>query len=228
MIWDFFQGIIKWKSAPSLPRVTVPTESGYAAHRASWKSRQTLGGGVHKCLRGPPSPGMSGLKVEPAPSPVSRPYSQPPPTDLHVTALARFPPGAAEGLEPPSPRTRPGAESSEGCPCQVRPHSQPHLTSAYLGSPWGGSAHPAPTLEGSVGGEAQSQEGPLGKMTARPWGQACGACSRQEFSWPEITASAPLHSCPRPELATPGDWMLLPWEQAWSAPRLLLPCPHSG
>lgn len=33
---------------------------------------------------------------------------------------------------------------------------------------------------------AQSQEGPLGKMTTHPWGQAYKACSRQEFSGLEI------------------------------------------
>lgn len=110
----------------------------------------------------------------------------------------------------------------------------PSHTSAHPGSPSGGSAlsHPDPGRE-RRGQGAQSQEGPLGKMTARPWGQACGACSRQEFSGPEITASAPLHSCPRPELATPGDGMLLPWELGSSAPLLALPPqpvggPHTG
>lgn len=55
-------------------------------------------------------------------------------------------------------------------------------------------------------------------MTAPLKGQACGACSGQEFSRPEITASAPLHSCPRPELATPGDCSLLPWEHGLECP----------
>lgn len=68
--------------------------------------------------------------------------------------------------------------------------------------PWKGKAWAGGTEPG----------GPLGKMTDRPWGQAFGACSGQEFSRPEIAVSAPPHSCPRPELATPGDWTLPAWE----------------
>lgn len=33
-----------------------------------------------------------------------------------------------------------------------------------------------------------------------------------EFSGPEITAWASLHSCLQLKLVTPGDWTLLPWE----------------
>lgn len=66
--------------------------------------------------------------------------------------------------------------------------------------------------KGKAWAEGTEPGGPLREMTDRPWGQAFGAGSGQEFSGPEIAASAPLHSCPRPELATPGDWTLPPWE----------------
>lgn len=75
LIGDFFQGTTEWESALSLPPVPMPTQSGSAAHRASWSPRQPLGGGMRKCSGRPSSQECSGLKGGPAPSAVSLPYS---------------------------------------------------------------------------------------------------------------------------------------------------------
>lgn len=120
--------------------------------------------------------------------------------DPQVTALACFLLGKLRACR--APRTWPplqvgfvlNAEGRKGRPCQVK--SSPR--------PWKRKAR----------ARAQSQEGPPGKRTDRPWGQAFRACSGQEFSRPGIAAVGPPHSCPRPELATPtlGDWTAPPWE----------------
>lgn len=103
----------------------------------------------------------------------------------HSSVLA--PAGSSGGLGTVCPRREGPAFPGEAS-------LQPHFCLSW--SFLEGSSQPW-TLEGEA---AQGQEGPLGKMTARR-----GAHSGQEFSGPEITASAPLHSCPWPELATPGD-----------------------
>lgn len=129
------------------------------------------------------------------------------PTELSVTALSWLPRGAVEALEQSAPLALSWAQEGPAFPGEAS--FQPHFCPSW--SFLGGSSQPW-TLEDEA---AQSQEGPLGKMTAQR-----GARSGQEFSRPEITASATLHSCPRPELATPGDCSLLPWERSleWPAP----------
>lgn len=67
--------------------------------------------------------------------------------------------------------------------------------------------------EGKEGLETKEAEpgDPWEKRTAGHRGGFSGT-ALLEFSGPEITAWASLHSCLQLKLVTPGDWTLLPWE----------------
>lgn len=141
---------------------------------------QPLGGSTCKCPVGPQtSPQQcSCLKVEPPPN-------------LFLPLITSFPEGApchgsgtvpagraAEGWgNVPSDWLCPGTKGGRGWSRQVRPPSS--HTSACLGPPLprGGLCTAPDPGRQRRGQGAQSQEGPLGKMTAWSWGQACGACS---------------------------------------------------
>lgn len=133
---------------------------------------------------------------------------------LQVMALAWFLRGVARGL---------GTFLGQGLAWEGQA-GQPAVpgeasfadTSAHLGPCLG--LHTAPDSGRERHGRgARSQEDP-GEVAARLLGLLQAA-----IPWPEITASAPLHSCPRPELAPPGEWWLLPWERGLESPLLLHP-----
>lgn len=162
LIGDFFQGTAEWESALSLPPVTMPTQSGSAAHRASWGPRQPLGGGTHKCSGRPSSQKCSGLKGGPAPSAVSLPYSRLPLcSSMSWLWLGSCWERRAEGSEGSEDRVwerraqmelaLPGEASFPATPCP-----------SWI--PSGGSAHPHQTLEGKgVGRGHRARRGPWGR-----------------------------------------------------------------